>query len=256
MALYESVFIARQDISSSQVDALADSFQKIIEDGGGQVPKREYWGLRSLAYKIKKNRKGHYVLFNIDSPSGAVLEFERNMKLNEDILRYMTLRVDELDPEPSVVMQGRGRSDHGERGERGRRFGERPRDGDKRPEAAKTDTAKPAETKTAEPEKTDVAKQAETKAAKPTEAVKPDAEAVDEKAPKTAAKTAKKTSAKKTDDDKKKDAKPAKSEKSTPDDKKDKKAAPAKKEALAKEDKKPAVVKKKAAATKKKGEEA
>jgi len=260
MALYESVFIARQDISSSQVDALADSFQKVIEDGGGQVPKREYWGLRSLAYKIKKNRKGHYVLFNIDSPSEAVQEFERNMKLNEDILRYMTLRVDELDPEPSVVMQSRGRSD---RGDRGRRFDERPRDGDRRPEAAKTDAAKPAEAA-----KTDVAK--------PAEAEKPDAEAADGKAPKTAAKpatpatpatpkTEKTTSAEKTesggkDDAGKKDAKPAKSEEPTPDDKKAddkkaKKAAPAKKDAPAEEDKKPASVKK-AAATKKKGEEA
>jgi len=147
MALYESVFIARQDISSSQVDALADSLQKIIEDGGGQVPKRENWGLRSLAYKIKKNRKGHYVLFNIDSPSDAVHEFERNMKLSEDILRYMTLRVDELDPEPSVVMQGRGRSD---RGERGRRFEERPGDGDKQPDKAPPDSATPTKTKAAD----------------------------------------------------------------------------------------------------------
>ena len=268
MALYESVFIARQDVSSSQVDALADSFQKIIEDGGGQVAKREYWGLRSLAYKIKKNRKGHYVLFNIDSPSEAVMEYERNMKLNEDILRYMTLRVDELDPEPSVVMQGRGR---GERGERGKRFDERPRDGDRRPQAGTTEAVTPAETT----------------AAKPTEAAKPDAESADEKAPKSAAKTAKTTSAKKTDDDKKdddkkKDAKPAKSEEPAPDDKKKdakpakseepapddkkaddkkaddkktKKAAPAKQDAPAKEDKKPASVKK-TAATKKKGEEA
>lgn len=243
MALYESVFIARQDVSSSQVDALADSFQKIIEDGGGQVAKREYWGLRSLAYKIKKNRKGHYVLFNIDAPSEAVLEYERNMKLNEDILRYMTLRVDELDPEPSVVMQGRGRGDRGERG--GRRFEERPRDGDRRPQAGASEAAKPAETKTAEPVKSDAAK--------------PDAEAADEKAPKTAAKTAEKTDGDKKDDGEKKDAKPAKSEKPAPDDKKSddkkaKKAEPAEPDAPAKEDKKPASAKK-AAATKK-GEEA
>jgi len=138
MALYESVFIARQDVSSSQVDGIADALQKVIEDGGGQVAKREYWGLRNLSYKIKKNRKGHYSLFNIDAPAAALQEFERTMKLNEDILRYMTVRIDEIDPEPSVVMQNKGRDrergDRGDRGDRGarggRRFEERPpRDG-------------------------------------------------------------------------------------------------------------------------------
>ena len=82
MPLYESVFIARQDISASQVEGLADQFSKILEEGGGSVAKREYWGLRSLAFKIKKNRKGHYTLFNIDAPTAAVQEMERNMRLN------------------------------------------------------------------------------------------------------------------------------------------------------------------------------
>jgi small subunit ribosomal protein S6 len=160
MALYESVFIARQDVSSSQVDGIADTLQKVIEDNGGQVAKREYWGLRNLSYKIKKNRKGHYALFNIDAPVDALREYERMMKLNEDILRYMTIKVDELDPEPSVVMQNKGRDrergDRGDRGGRGgRRFDERPpRDaapsgnaggGDDKPAAAasaKTESAK------------------------------------------------------------------------------------------------------------------
>ena len=131
MALYESVFIARQDISAGQVDQISEALQKIIEDGGGQIAKQEYWGLRNLAYKIKKNRKGHYTLFNIDAPAAALQEYERAMKLNEDVLRHMTVRVDELDPEPSAVMQNKGRErergDRGDRGGRGgRRFDERP----------------------------------------------------------------------------------------------------------------------------------
>jgi ribosomal protein S6 len=96
MAFYECVFIARQDISSQQVDGLSDEFAGIVEAGGGKVTKRESWGLRNLAYKIKKNRKGHYMLFNIDAPSEAVLEMERNMRLNEDVLRYLTVRVEEV----------------------------------------------------------------------------------------------------------------------------------------------------------------
>jgi small subunit ribosomal protein S6 len=107
MPAYESVFIARQDVGSSQVDALTDNFAEIIEQGGGKVSKREYWGLRNLAYRIKKNRKGHYVLMNIDAPAPAVLEMERLMRLNEDVLRFLTLRVDELEEGPSVMMQKR-----------------------------------------------------------------------------------------------------------------------------------------------------
>ena len=116
MPLYESVFIARQDISASQAEGLADQFTKIVEDAGGKVAKREYWGLRGLAYKIKKNRKGHYTLFNIDAPSAAVTEMERNMSLNEDVIRYLTIKVDELEEGPSVMMQARDRRDSGRGG--------------------------------------------------------------------------------------------------------------------------------------------
>ena len=122
MALYECVFIARQDISATQVEGLVSQFSGIIEENGGKIAKSEMWGLRSLAYKIKKNRKGHYVLLNLDAPSPAVQEMERNMRLSEDVLRYLTIRVKELEEGPSVVMQSRGgRDDRGGRGGRGGR---------------------------------------------------------------------------------------------------------------------------------------
>src|SRR5580704_18183164 len=111
MPLYENVFIARQDISGAQVDALADQFTQLIADQGGEVKKREYWGLRNLAYRMNKNRKGHYVLFNIDAPPAAIAELERTMRINEDVLRYLTIRVDAHDDGPSVVMQSRGSRD-------------------------------------------------------------------------------------------------------------------------------------------------
>ena len=120
MSFYESVFIARQDISASQVDALADQFATIIKDGGGNVTKKEYWGLKTLAYRIKKNRKGHYTLFNIDAPSSAVLEMERNMLLQEDVLRYLTIKVEELEEGPSVMMRAKSSDDYDDR--RPRRF--------------------------------------------------------------------------------------------------------------------------------------
>ena len=97
MAFYECVLIARQDITSAQVETLVEQFSGILEQNGGTVASKEFWGLRTLAYKIKKNRKGHYVLLNIDAPGEAVHEMERNMRLNEDVLRYMSVRVDELD---------------------------------------------------------------------------------------------------------------------------------------------------------------
>ena len=115
MPLYENVFIARQDISSAQVDALADQFTTLVGEQGGQVLKREYWGLRNIAYRIKKNRKGHYVMFNLDAPPAAVAELERNMRINEDILRYLTVRVDALEEGPSAVMQARSRGDERDR---------------------------------------------------------------------------------------------------------------------------------------------
>ena len=146
MALYESVFLARQDISNAQVDQLADQFSEIITNMGGTIAKREYWGVRKLAYRIKKNRKAHYVLFNIDAPSDAVLEMERNMRLNEDILRYLTLRIEEVDEAPSVIMQAK--SDRpGGRGDRGdRRRDDRPprRDSAEADVSAAAATAEPA----------------------------------------------------------------------------------------------------------------
>lgn len=104
MPLYECVFIARQDISAPQVDTLTEEMANIITAGGGQVTKREYWGLRNIAYRIKKNRKGHYVLFNLDTPSAAVKEMERQMSLNEDVLRVLTVRVEELEEGQSAVL--------------------------------------------------------------------------------------------------------------------------------------------------------
>jgi small subunit ribosomal protein S6 len=125
MPFYENVFIARQDISSAQVDALADQFTTLIGEQGGQVLKREYWGLRNISYRIKKNRKGHYMLFNLDAPPAAVAELERTMRINEDVLRYLTVRVDALEEGPSAVMQARSRGDERERDRDRRRDGYR-----------------------------------------------------------------------------------------------------------------------------------
>jgi small subunit ribosomal protein S6 len=121
MPLYENVFIARQDISGAQVDTLADQFTQLIADNGGEVKKRENWGLRNLAYRMNKNRKGHYVLFNIDAPAPAIAELERTMRINEDVLRYLTIRVDALEEGPSPIMLNRGsRDDRPRRGDRDR----------------------------------------------------------------------------------------------------------------------------------------
>lgn len=121
MSLYECVLIARQDISAPQVEALADTFTKVIEDHQGKVTKREQWGLRSLAFRIKKNRKGHYVLLNIDAPAPAVHEMERQLRLNEDVLRHMVVRVEALEEGPSAMLQSRsGRDDRGPRRDGGR----------------------------------------------------------------------------------------------------------------------------------------
>jgi small subunit ribosomal protein S6 len=126
MALYECVLIARQDISATQVESLVEQFSGIIQENGGQVTKNEMWGLRSLAYRINKNRKGHYVLLNLDAPSAAIQEMERNMRINEDVLRYLTLRMDELEEGPSVILQSRqGRDSRGDRGGRGGPRGDR-----------------------------------------------------------------------------------------------------------------------------------
>jgi small subunit ribosomal protein S6 len=132
--LYENVFISRQDISGAQVDALADTFTQLIADQGGEIKKREYWGLRNLTYRMNKNRKGHYVLFNIDAPPAAIVELERTMRINEDVLRYLTIRVDALEEGPSAVMQNRGsREDRPRRSDRDRYEGDRDRDRERPP---------------------------------------------------------------------------------------------------------------------------
>ena len=107
MSFYESVYIARPDISAAQVEALTQSLTGIVEENGGKVTKTEYWGVKSLAYRIKKNRKGHYSLLNLDAPPSALKEMERNMRLSEDIIRYMSVRVDQLEEGPSIVMQNK-----------------------------------------------------------------------------------------------------------------------------------------------------
>jgi small subunit ribosomal protein S6 len=125
MPLYENVFIARQDISAAQVESLADGFTQLIAENGGEVRKREYWGLRNLAYRMRKNRKGHYVLFHMAAPPAAVAELERTMRINEDVLRYLTIRVDLLDEGPSAIMLSRGSRDDRRRGSGDReRYGE------------------------------------------------------------------------------------------------------------------------------------
>ncbi len=121
MTYYENVFIARQDISQPQAEALGEAFAKVVSDLGGKVTKREYWGLRNLAFRIKKNRKGHYILLNIDAPPAAVHEMERQMRINEDVVRHLTVRVEALEEEPSAMMRARDQRD--ERPGRGDRFG-------------------------------------------------------------------------------------------------------------------------------------
>jgi small subunit ribosomal protein S6 len=120
MPLYEHVFLARQDVSQAQVEALTKEYSDVIEQGGGKVAKTEYWGLRSLAFKIKKSRKAHYTLFNLDAPPAAIAEMERLMGLSTDIIRFLTIRVDEHETEPSVQMRKGDRDDRGGRdGDRG-----------------------------------------------------------------------------------------------------------------------------------------
>jgi len=111
LAYYECVFIARQDISATQVEGLCETFTKVISDNGGSVVKTENWGLRTLSYRINKNRKAHYIMFNIDAPAAAVHEMERQMRINEDTLRYLTIKLDAIEEGPSVMMQSRQRDD-------------------------------------------------------------------------------------------------------------------------------------------------
>ena len=107
MRLYESVFIARQDITAAQVETMADEFAEIITSAGGTIKKREYWGLRALAYRIKKNRKGHYIMFNMETDAETLKEYERVMGLNEDVLRFLNIRIEEVEEGPSIIMQSK-----------------------------------------------------------------------------------------------------------------------------------------------------
>ena len=111
MSLYEHVFICRQDISQQQVETLTENLTAILTEQGGSIEKTEYWGLRSLAYRVKKNRKGHYSLLNISADHTAISEMERQMSLNDDILRFMTIRVEEHDEEPSAPLSSKNKDE-------------------------------------------------------------------------------------------------------------------------------------------------
>lgn len=141
MALYESVYIARQDLSTQQVEALTELMSAVLTDNGATIAKTEQWGLRSLAYRIKKNRKGHYTQLTIDGPSAAVQELERQLGLHEDVLRSLTLRIDAIDMEPSAILQAKaGRDERPRRGDRE----DRPRRDNATPAPAPAPTPAPA----------------------------------------------------------------------------------------------------------------
>ena len=127
MPLYEHVFLARQDLAQAQVDALAENATKIVEDNGGKVVKTETWGLRNIAYRIAKNRKAHYVALDFEAPANVVAELERQTQINEDVIRYMTIKVDAHEAGPSVMMR-RGDRDKRRDDDRGDRFDRGDRD--------------------------------------------------------------------------------------------------------------------------------
>lgn len=131
---YEHTFIARQDLSAQQAQALAETYAALIAEQGGEVQKNEYWGLRNLTYRINKNRKGHYLHFNLAAPSAAVEELERQERLSDDVLRYLTVKVDQLDDKPSILMQVRS-----SREERARRHGDDRRSDERRSERPERD---------------------------------------------------------------------------------------------------------------------
>jgi small subunit ribosomal protein S6 len=147
MPLYEHVFLARQDLAQGQVDALAETATNIITENGGKIVRTETWGLRNLAYRIAKNRKAHYVLLDFEAPAPVVAELERQTQINEDVIRYMTLKVDAHEEGPSVMMRRgerdreRGRDRDGERGDRGGFGGDRDRGdrGDRAPRRPRED---------------------------------------------------------------------------------------------------------------------
>jgi small subunit ribosomal protein S6 len=135
MPFYEHVYLARQDLSAQQVEELSNQLSAVVGQMGGKIAKTEYWGVKSLTYRIRKNRKAHMTLFNLEAPPAAINEIERQERLNEDVLRYLTIRVDELEEGPSAMMRkaDRDREERGERGgrdDRGPRRDDRPRRGD------------------------------------------------------------------------------------------------------------------------------
>jgi small subunit ribosomal protein S6 len=161
MPLYEHVYLARQDASTQQVEELTAQLKGVIEGLGGSVAKNEYWGVKSLSYRLRKNRKAHFTLMNVNAPPAAINEIERLERLNEDVLRYLTIRVEEHEEGPSAMMRRAERDrdrddrrgDRGDRfGDRGDRFGDRgdrgdrPRDRDRRPREGSDDAETPAAT--------------------------------------------------------------------------------------------------------------
>ena len=142
MPLYEHVYLARQDLSAQQVEELTAKLSAVITEAGGKVTKNEYWGLKSLSYRIRKNRKAHLTLLNIDASPAALSEVERQERLHEDVLRYLTIRVEELEEGPSAMMRKSDRDDRGDRGDRGGRFDRGDRDrGERRPRRDEGETA-------------------------------------------------------------------------------------------------------------------
>ena len=169
MPLYEHVFLARQDLSAQQVEELTTQYKGVIEQLGGKIAKSEYWGVKSLTYRMRKNRKAHFTLMNVDAPSAAMVEVERQQHINEDVLRNLTIRVEEHEVEPSAMMRkvdrdrdrddrrgGFGDRDRGfgdrDRGDRGDRGDRRPRDRDSRPPREDRDEAPPVAAVTGEDE--------------------------------------------------------------------------------------------------------
>ena len=155
MPLYEHVFLTRQDASAAQVENLTKEYSQIVTDGGGKIARSEYWGMKTLAYKIKKSRKAHFTMLNIDAAPDAVAEMERRMRLSTDVLRFMTIKVDEHESEPSVMMRKSDRDDRrdsrggprggdrGRGGPRGDRGGPRGDRGDRPPRPPRADNPAP-----------------------------------------------------------------------------------------------------------------
>ena len=158
MPLYEHVYLARQDVSAQQVEELTTQLKGVIEGLGGKIAKTEYWGVKSLSFRIRKNRKAHFTLLNVDAPPAALAEVERQERINEDVLRYITIRVDELEEGPSAMMRkvdrdrerDDRRGDRFDRGDRGERSFRRDRDDDREGREDR-ESRRPRETQDAEP---------------------------------------------------------------------------------------------------------